>query len=108
MHEFGESTSVNAQSGTSNLRRKGGLHLLGAFGQIGHQEGWSDQVALAIAEVDPPESPAGFAGSVGVLHAVAPPDLGREQLGRSLDVPVQELPELVRVLCWEQGYWTAP
>ena len=55
-------------------------------------------VSVGIAEFDPAELVAGLAGRVGVLHAVAPADLGREQLGRLLDPLIQELAELLRVV----------
>src|ERR1700687_2944003 len=77
---------------------KGGLHVLGASGQIRHQEGRASQVALVVAEINPPEFPAGFAGGGGVLHAVAPLDLGREEFRVGFDLLVQELPEQSRVL----------
>src|SRR6185503_13804634 len=69
---------------------KGGLDVLGVAGQVGHQERGPDQVALEVAELDPAEFAAGLSGAVDVLHAVAPPDLRREQFGSGFDVPAQE------------------
>jgi hypothetical protein len=86
-------TSVNAQKGRRTCGEKGGLDVLGVAGQVGHQERGPDQVALEVAEFDPAEFAAGLAGAVEVLHAVAPPDLRREQFRRGLDVPVQEVTE---------------
>src|SRR4051794_1944623 len=57
-----------------------------------------DEIALAVAEVDPAELAAGLAGGVDVLHAVAVVDLRREQLGRRLDLPAEELSEEYRII----------
>jgi hypothetical protein len=91
-------TSAIAQYGTANLRRKGGLHVFGAAGQVGHQEGRTDQITLEIAKLDPPEFPAGRAGGVEVFHAVAPLDLRREQFRRRFDLLVQVRSELLGIV----------
>src|SRR5512147_1413033 len=46
---------------------------------------------------DPAKLPAGLAGGVEVLHAIAPADLRREQIRRRLDLPVEAGAELRRV-----------
>jgi hypothetical protein len=65
------------------------LHVLGAAREVRHQEGGSDQIAVEVTELDPPEFAAGLAGPVDILHAIAPADLRREQFGRGLDRLIQ-------------------
>jgi hypothetical protein len=73
------------------------LHVVGAAREVGHEEGGPDQVALAVAQLDASELGAGLAGGVGVLHAITPADLGWEQLGRRLDLLIEEPAEALGV-----------
>src|SRR5512135_2150783 len=84
--------------GQRTCGEKGGLHVLGAAGQVRHQKAGADEIALEVAEFDPAELPAGLSGGVDVLHAVAPADLRREQLGYGLDLMIQEPAELLGVV----------
>lgn len=86
------------RTGRRTSGEKGGLDVLGAAGEIGHQERGMDRIALVVAKVDAAEPVAGLAGGVDVLHAIALVDLRREQLGHGPDLPVEELPEEGRVI----------
>jgi hypothetical protein len=66
--------------------------------EVRHQEGGPDQIAPEVAQLDSPELAAGLAGAVEVLHAIAPMDLRREQIGRGLDLLIEEAAELLGVV----------
>src|SRR5512142_2467793 len=85
-------------TGRRTCAEKGGLYILCGAREVGHQEGGPDQIAPEVAQFDPPELPAGLAGGVDVFHAIAPPDLRWEQIGRRLDLSVEAGPELRRVI----------
>src|SRR5512143_1382848 len=85
-------------TGRRTCAEKGGLYILCVAREVGHQEGGPDQITPEVAEFDPPELPTGLAGPVDILHAIAPPDLRWEQVGRGLDLPVEPGPELGRVI----------
>jgi hypothetical protein len=51
-----------------------------------------------VSQFDPAELVAGLAGGIDVLHAITPADLGGKEFGCGLDLLIEELAELLRVV----------